>query len=167
MSISRSEPMTLAARIWPEHEANRLSRFLALALIGSIALTLAAKWKVPMYPVPMTMQTGAVFLLAAAYGWRLAFASVLLYLIGFALAAALAGWLADRGCTRSPWTALPSFLAADAVIFACGLAWLSASVGWDKALGFGLYPFVYGEALKVGLAAALVVAAWRMVPPEP
>src|SRR5919202_7023697 len=162
MSISRSEPMTLAARIWPEHEANRLSRFLALALIGSIALTLAAKWKVPMYPVPMTMQTAAVFLLGAAYGWRLAFASVLLYLvegaiglpvftdtperglglaymagptggylIGFALAAALAGWLADRGYTRSPWTALPSFLAADAVIFACGHAWLSASVGWD------------------------------------
>lgn len=195
VNISRAEPVTLAERIWPAQDANRLVRFLALAVIGSLALTLAAKWKVPFYPVPMTMQTGVVFLIGAAYGARLGVASVLLYLlegalglpvftdtpekgiglaymlgptggylIGFVLAAAVTGWSADKGAMRSPWTAVPVFLAADAVIFACGLGWLSTLVGADKALTFGLYPFVYGEALKVALAAALVTAAWRLIP---
>lgn len=197
MNISRAEPVTLAERIWPEQGTNRLARFVALAVIGSLALTLAAKWKVPFYPVPMTMQTGVVFLIGAAYGARLGVASVLLYLLegavglpvftdtpekglglaymlgptggylaGFVLAAGLAGWFADKGAMRSPWTALPVLLAADAVIFACGLGWLSSLIGPDRALKFGLYPFVYGEALKIALAAALVTAAWRLVPPS-
>jgi biotin transport system substrate-specific component len=198
MSLSHVEPRTLAERIWPERKANRVSRFAVLALLGALALTLAAKWKVPLYPVSMTMQTAIVFLIGAAYGFRLAVASLLIYLlegavglpvftdtpdrgigliymlgptggylVGSVLAAGLVGLLAGKGLLQSPWLALPIFLAADVVIFACGVGWLSTMFGGGSALRLGLHPFLYGEALKIALAAALVTAAWRLVPPAP
>ncbi|MFN9077995.1 MAG: aquaporin, partial [bacterium] len=52
-----------------------------LAVAGTALLTLSAKLKVPFYPVPMTMQTLVVLVLGAAYGWRLAVATVGLYLL--------------------------------------------------------------------------------------
>ena len=51
-----------------------------LAVGGSLLLTLSAKINVPFYPVPMTMQTFAVILIGAAFGWRLGTATVLFYL---------------------------------------------------------------------------------------
>ncbi len=198
MSLSHVEPRTLAERIWPERKANRVSRFAVLALLGALALTLAAKWKVPLYPVSMTMQTAAVFLIGAAYGVRLAVASLLVYLfegaiglpvftdtpergvglvymlgptggylLGCVPAAGFIGCFADKGLLNSPWLALPVFLAADVMVFACGVGWLSTFFGGSHALRLGLYPFLYGETLKIALAAALVAAAWRLVPPKP
>jgi len=52
----------------------------ALVVLGTLVLTLAAKTKVPFYPVPMTLQTLAIGLLAASAGARIAVATVLLYL---------------------------------------------------------------------------------------
>jgi biotin transport system substrate-specific component len=57
----------------------------SLAIIGSLILWASAKISVPFWPVPMTLQTGAAALLAAAYGWRLGAATVLLYLLEGAL----------------------------------------------------------------------------------
>lgn len=51
-----------------------------LAVIGAAALYVSAKVKVPFYPVDMTMQTMVVLLIGATYGWRLAGATVMLYL---------------------------------------------------------------------------------------
>ena len=68
----------LAASLWP---ASGLARFAALAVGGTLALTLSAKAQVPFYPVPMTLQTLVVLVLGAAFGARLAAASVALYLI--------------------------------------------------------------------------------------
>ena len=164
MSLSHVEPRTLAERIWPERKANRVSRFAVLALLGALALTLAAKWKVPLYPVSMTMQTAVVFLIGAAYGFRLAVASLLVYLFEGAVGLPV---FADKGLLNSPWLALPVFLAADVMVFACGVGWLSTFFGGSHALRLGLYPFLYGETLKIALAAALVAAAWRLVPPKP
>ena len=60
-------------------------RMVLLALVGTALLTLSAKLKVPFYPVPMTMQTLVVLMLGAAYGSRLATATVVLYLVEGAL----------------------------------------------------------------------------------
>ena len=103
-------------------------RGIVLAVIGSILLTISAKIQVPFWPVPMTMQTFVVLVLGVAYGWRLAGATVLLYLaqgalslpvfaaggglaymsgptggylVGFLLAAVAVGWLAERSWARS------------------------------------------------------------------
>jgi biotin transport system substrate-specific component len=81
MSVERVAYLPLASQIWPEQDANRLIRFIALAIAGTAILTLSAKIKVPFYPVEMTMQTCAVLLIGAAYGSRLGLATVVLYLL--------------------------------------------------------------------------------------
>lgn len=53
---------------------------LVLLVVGVAALWVSAKVKVPFYPVDMTMQTMVVLLIGAAYGWRLAGATLALYL---------------------------------------------------------------------------------------
>jgi biotin transport system substrate-specific component len=72
--------LPLVDRVWSVGVDRRLIRNIALAFAGVAVLTLSAKIKVPFYPVPMTMQTLAVLLVGAAYGWRLGAATVLLYI---------------------------------------------------------------------------------------
>ncbi len=76
---------TLATRLWPAAEdrslATRALRNVLLAVVGSLLIWAAAKIKVPFYPVPMTMQTFVILTLGMAYGWRLAGATLILYLV--------------------------------------------------------------------------------------
>jgi biotin transport system substrate-specific component len=55
------------------------------------------------------------------------------------------------------------------VIFACGLPWLAAAldVSGEKALTFGLYPFVLGECVKLGIAAGVLPGAWKLIGGRP
>jgi biotin transport system substrate-specific component len=76
--ISTNGP--LVDRIWAVG-TNNLLRKAVLAVAGVALLTVSAKVQVPFYPVPMTLQTLAVLLIGAAYGWRLAVATVALYLM--------------------------------------------------------------------------------------
>jgi biotin transport system substrate-specific component len=73
---------TLATVLWPRRH---LVRNALLALAGSLLLTLSAKLQIPFWPIPMTMQTYVVLVLAMAYGWRLGGATMLLYLAEGAL----------------------------------------------------------------------------------
>ena len=50
-------------------------------ILGSIALTISAKIKIPFYPVPMTMQTFVVLFLGLSLGYKIGLASVSLYLL--------------------------------------------------------------------------------------
>lgn len=74
-----------------------LIRAVLLALVGTALLTLSAKVKVPFYPVPMTMQTLVVLMLGAAYGSRLAVATVLLYLVEGAIGLPVFADTPERG----------------------------------------------------------------------
>lgn len=158
-------------------------------VLGSAALAVSAKIQVPFWPVPMTMQTLAVLLLGVGLGpWPGALA-VLAYLIegaaglpvfagsiagpgalagptagflaGFAPAAALTGWLAARGGTRTGPLGFTTMLAGHAVVFIPGVAWLATLVGWEKAVMLGLAPFIAGTVVKSALAAGLVLATRR------
>ena len=52
----------------------------------------------------------------------------------------------------------------DAIVFAIGLLWLGALLGWDKPVpDWGLYPFVLGDLTKIALAAGIVVAGRGIV----
>jgi biotin transport system substrate-specific component len=84
------------------------------------------------------------------------------YLWGFVLAAVLVGWLSRRGWDRSIRSSLGAMLLGEIVIFAVGVPWLMGAldVPVQKALEFGLYPFVIGDTLKLLLAAALLPTAW-------
>jgi biotin transport system substrate-specific component len=181
---------TLAARLWPVEATNGTLRALALVCVGSLVLTLSAKTQVPFWPVPMTMQTFVVLVLGAAYGARLAGATVLFYLaqgaiglpvfatgaglaymagptggylMGFLVAAVVVGALAERGWDRRITTAALAFLIGDLIILLLGFSWLATLIGAERAMAAGVLPFLPAEALKIALAVALLPIAWRLV----
>ena len=85
------------------------------------------------------------------------------YVLGFALAAAAVGALAARGWDRTPWRMAAALLLGQALIYAPGLLWLrSMAPDWETTLAWGLWPFLWGDALKLALAAALLPAARRL-----
>ena len=86
------------------------------------------------------------------------------YLIGFVMAAATCGWLAERGWDRNVLTTAIAMLIGNAVIYIPGLLWLGNLLGWDKPiLEWGLMPFIYGDLTKLALAALLLPGAWSLV----
>ena len=87
------------------------------------------------------------------------------YLIGFVIAAVVVGFLAQRGWDRSVGSALGAMLIGEVIIFTLGVAWLGNALGVpaQKAMEFGLYPFVIGDVIKLALAAGLLPTAWRFV----
>lgn len=138
----------------------------ALALIGQISLPL------PFTPVPVTLGSLAALGVGAVLGSRRGIASSLLlaalaavgapvlaswssgvtasfgYVLGYALAAGLAGRVARSGASLPVRFAL-MFLASSSV-FVPGVIWLKIAlgVGWSKAVALGLTPFLIGDVLK-------------------
>lgn len=85
------------------------------------------------------------------------------YLLGFLVAAAVVGWLGQRGWDRRIATTLAAMALGTAIIYVPGLIWLGMAIGWDKpVLGLGLWPFLPGDALKVALAALVLPSIWRL-----
>lgn len=86
------------------------------------------------------------------------------YLLGYLPAAAVCGWLAERGWDRNVALTALAMLAGTVMIYLPGLLWLGAVVGWDKpVLAWGLTPFLLGDLLKLGLASAALPLVWRLV----
>lgn len=86
------------------------------------------------------------------------------YLLGYLPAAALCGFLANRGWDRRIVTTALSMLLGTVAIYGFGLSWLGTVVGWDKPiLAWGLTPFILGDLLKLALAAAVLPLAWKFV----
>ena len=87
------------------------------------------------------------------------------YIVGFLVAAALVGWLAERGWDRTPPRTVVTMVAGNLVIYAFGLPWLMAAVGVGLATGerAGAADFLAGDALKILLAAGLLPGAWALV----
>lgn len=166
------------------------TRFVAV-LLGTLVLALSSHIEVPMVPVPVTMQTLAVTLVGALYGWRLGTVTVLAwlaeaaaglpvlaggaggiaymmgptagYLAAFPVAAAAVGWLAEQGWNgRRPLLAFAAMLLGNALCLAIGAAWLASLVGLEKAIAAGVVPFVLGGVLKSALGAAMLRAATRL-----
>jgi biotin transport system substrate-specific component len=190
-TVSTTEP-TLISALWPVRAATAALRWIVLMIVGSALLAVCSQIAVPLQPVPITMQTFAVLVIAMAYGWRLGAATVALYLaegavglpvfaefsggpatlfgptggylLGFVLAAAIVGYLGERGWDRDiPRTAL-AMLAGNIALYVPGLFWLSGFVdGFENAITYGLMPFLGGDLLKLALAAFLMPLAWRLV----
>lgn len=189
-AIASSRPTVLADRL----PGSRLLRTAVLVTGFALLTAAAAQisFPLPWTPVPVTGQTFAVLLTGAVLGWKAGAASQLLYvalgavglpfyadgasgwkvvsgatggyLVGFVVAAALIGYLAERGQDRSLVTSVPAMLAGTAIIYLFGVTWLAHSLGVSatKAMELGLVPFVVGDALKLALAGGLVPAAWKL-----
>jgi biotin transport system substrate-specific component len=182
---------TIASRSLPT--VKQSTRDLLLVTAGALFIAALSQVKIPLpfTPVPLTGQTFAVLLVGAALGSKRGFGSMALYLacgafglpffaggasglaymtgptlgylVGFAAAAALTGFLAERGLDRRVPTALVAFIAGQAVIYLFGVAWLSVLLGFQKAILAGFVPFLLGDALKIGAAALALPAAWKLL----
>ncbi|MDO8379373.1 biotin transporter BioY [Phenylobacterium sp.] len=158
------------------------------AVLAGSWLLAASSWaEVSMYPVPMTLQTYALLVIAGLSGPRLALEIVVVwlaqaamglplladgasglapfvgptagYLLGFVITAGLIGWLAARPDGRSWRSLTASFLAAHALILLLGWAWLATGLGAKAAFASGVAPFLAGAFLKTILAVATVKLA--------
>lgn len=163
-------------------------------VLGGAALTaVLAQVAIPLWPVPITGQTLAVLLVGASLGAvrgglsmvvyalaglaglpvfsdRAAGAAVLLgptggYILGFVLAAAFTGWLAQRRFERRVLSGMLAFVAGSVVVFLVGLPWLKVVVGltWPQTIAAGFTPFIVGGIIKAAIAAALLRGAWALV----
>ena len=182
---------SLMAAAWPAEGQARWVRDIVLVLAGTALIALCAKTQVPMWPVPMTMQTWAILLIGAAYGWRLGGITVIAYLlegiagipvfagpeagpaymagttggylVGFVVSAMLVGWLAERGWDRTLPRLVATLFLGSMVIFAVGVPWLAYLIGLGGAIQHGLVPFIPGMFLKLALAVAVLKAGWTLV----
>ncbi|HSO30225.1 MAG TPA: biotin transporter BioY [Candidatus Sulfomarinibacteraceae bacterium] len=174
-------------------------RHLALILAGTILIAVSAQLRVylPNDPIPVTGQTFAVLLAGGALGFRRGIASTTLYLllglvglpvfaggrngvdvvlgvsggyiVGFILAAAIVGRLAELGWDRHLLGSVGAMVIGSALIYVVGVPWLAvtAQQPLDWAIANGLSPFLLGDALKMALAAAVFPAAWWVVGRRP
>lgn len=186
---------TLATSLLSDRFADDVTRTrfakLAMVIVGSLFIALAAQIAVPMYPVPVTGQTLAILLIGMTYGSRMAASTVTLYLLqgalglpvfangaagalymfgptggylaGFLMAAVMLGFLAERGFGRTILSTAVAMLIGTAIIYIFGVAWLSMMIGFEQAIIHGVMPFLYGDALKAIVAAGLMPMAWKAI----
>ncbi|MBK5926128.1 biotin transporter BioY [Rhodobaculum claviforme] len=168
-----------------------LLRKLALVVAGSLLIAASAQVSVPMWPVPMTLQTLAISVLGLTLGARLAAATVAVYLaqgamglpvfaggaagaaylvgptggflIGFVAMAWATGWLVERGFGRGGLRLFVAAFIPAVLLFVPGVLWLWAITPLDlqAAVMAGAVPFQIGGLVKSALAALIVAGGWR------
>jgi biotin transport system substrate-specific component len=174
------------------------ARHLALILLGTAMIALSAQVYIPTQPVPFTGQTFGVLLTAGALGFRRGLLATLLYLalgavglpifaegkhgvdwvvgatggylVGFVVASAIVGRLAELGWDRNLLGSVGAMVIGSLAIYAVGVPWL-AYRAFDgdiaQAISVGMVPFLLFDALKLGLAAVAFPAAWWLVGRRP
>jgi biotin transport system substrate-specific component len=103
--------------------------------------------------------------IATVEGGRLILGTTGGYLLGFLVAGALVGRLAELGWDRHVRGSIAAMALGSIVIYAIGVTWLAiaANLSLDLALQYGLYPFLPGDVVKLLVAAGLLPVGWRMV----
>ncbi|MBA2254684.1 MAG: biotin transporter BioY [Chloroflexi bacterium] len=124
--------------------------YLALGIIG--------------LPVFADERSGAAMIATFQEG-RLVLGATGGYLLGFVVASALVGILAEAGWDRGLGGSIAAMAIGNAMIYAIGLPWLAVALGLslERTLAAGLYPFVGGDVLKLLLAAGLLPVGWWIV----
>ena len=155
-----------------------------LIFIGTMALTISAKLKIPFYPVPMTMQTFVVLFLGLAFGYKIGLATVGVYLLEGIVGIPVFSNSPEKGVGLIYFTGptmgyLIGFLSAVffagylnlknnifivfiklifsvSTIYLFGVLWLGTLIGWDKPiLQLGVIPFLLAELFKICLLTLL------------
>ena len=152
--------------------------------VGTMALTVSAKLKIPFYPVPMTMQTFVVLFLGLAFGHKIGLATVGVYLLEGIFGIPVFSNSPEKGVGLIYFTGptmgyLIGFLSAVffagylnlknnifiiftklifsvSTIYLFGVLWLGTLIGWDKPiLELGFTPFLLAELFKICLLTIL------------
>ena len=162
----------------------KILKSLLAIVLGSIALTISAKIKIPFYPIPMTMQTFVVLFLGISLGYKIGLASVALYLLegiiglpvfsnspekgvgliyftgptmGYLIGFLTASFLASKIHIKDNFfLVLSKLIIATSTIYILGLLWLGTLIGWEKPIfALGAKPFLLAEAFKIMLVALI------------
>ena len=129
---SPARTSTLVSILPGTTSVSRSVRNVGLALAGSALLALSAKIQVPFWPVPMTMQTFAVIVLAMAFGARLGAATVALYLLEGAVGLPVFAGTPEKGIGLA-YMMGPTGGYLAGFLVAAGLAGWMAERGWDRS----------------------------------
>ena len=176
---------------------NARVRHIVLILAGTLFISLTTLIVIPLEPVPFTGQTFGVLVVGCALGFRRGATSIALYaligaiglpvfaghgagmpvilgatggyIIGFIVAGALVGRLAELGWDRRIGGAFGAMILGEIVIYAIGLPWLKAVTGlsWADTIAAGLTPFLAWDAIKLTAAALLFPTAWWLIGRRP
>ena len=167
-----------------QNTQTQLIKSLIIIFVGSIILAISAKVKIPFYPVPMTMQTFIVLFIGMSFGYKIALATVTLYLVEGILGLPVFSNSPERGVGLVYFTGptmgyLIGFLSACVLaslikvddnyliiflkliisvttIYLFGILWLGTLIGWDKPIiELGVMPFLFAEITKILLLTAL------------
>ena len=157
---------------------SKLIKYFLIVILGSLALTISAKIKIPFYPVPMTMQTFVVLFLGLSFGYKIAIATISLYLIegifglpvfsnspergiglvyftgptmGYLIGFLTASYLASYVNSKdNMFKIFLKLTLAVSTIYLFGILWLGTLIGWDKPLfNLGVQPFLLAEVFKL------------------
>ena len=163
---------------------SKLIKSFIVIILGSIALTVSAKLKIPFYPVPMTMQTFVVLFLGLSFGYKISLATVGLYLLEGIAGLPVFSNSPEKGVGLIYFTGptmgylvgflVASFLSAFinikdnffiiflklslsvSTIYILGILWLGTLIGWDKPIiQLGATPFLLAEFFKITLLTLL------------
>jgi len=162
----------------------KILKTFVLIFLGTMALTISAKLKIPFYPVPMTMQTFVVLFLGLAFGYKIGLATVGVYLLEGIIGIPVFSNSPEKGVGLIYFTGptmgyLIGFLSAVffagylnlknnifiifgqlifsvSTIYLFGVLWLGTLIGWDKPiLSLGVTPFLWAELFKICLLTIL------------
>ena len=161
-----------------------------LIFLGTIALTISAKLKIPFYPVPMTMQTFVVLFLGLAFGYKIGLVTVGIYLLegivgipvfsnspekgvgliyfmgptmGYLIGFLTAVFLAGYLDLKSNiFLIFIKLMISVATIYILGVFWLGSLIGWEKPIfQLGVYPFLLAELFKICLLTLLTKKIYK------
>ena len=156
----------------------KLIKSLVVVILGSVALTISAKIKIPFYPVPMTMQTFVVMFIGISFGYKIGLATISLYLLEGIIGLPVFSNSPERGIGLVYFTGptmgyligflsacyLASFInlkdnllkifikliLAVSTIYLLGVIWLGTIIGWEKPIfNLGVAPFLLAELFKI------------------
>lgn len=141
----------------PDKGVARLAGQFALAVAGTLILTLSAKTKVVLGPVDLSMQTLAVMLIGAAFGMRLAVATLLLYLAEGAMGLPVFQSTPEKGIGLA-------YMVGPTGGFLIGFVAMAAIAGWAADRGFDRNPIKLFGAMLAAEAVLMVLGfAWLAV----
>jgi biotin transport system substrate-specific component len=174
-----------------------LVRHVTLIMLGAAFVALCAQVYIPTLPVPFTGQTFGVLLVGGALGLRRGVLALLLYLligavglpvyaqgkaglaiiqgasggyiVGFVIAAAIVGRLAELGWDRKIGGSIAAMAIGTAVIYAIGVPWLKVTTGmtWEMAVAEGMTKFLLWDTAKLAVAAGIFPLAWWLIGRRP
>jgi biotin transport system substrate-specific component len=154
MAATMTTGNTILGGLLPKEGMARLLANIAAVVAGSLLLWASAKIQVPFYPVPMTLQTLAIMLIAACYGWRLGLATVLLYLAEGAINWPVFSGTPDRGIGLA-------YMMGPTGGYLVGWLIATALVGWFAERGADKSAFrLFAVMLPAGVIILAVGFAW-------